>query len=99
MMKATAIAASAKVIIPPLIPAYMLAENIINEATAIPLTIAAAVGGACWYLNGRFTRIEAVQESQNKTLERLEEKLDSRPCGIAESCPQPPPWQHKNKHH
>ena len=69
-----------KVVIPPIVPLWMMATSVITEETALPLTIVCAVGGACWYLQGRFTRIESHQETVHATLDRLEKKIDSRPC-------------------
>jgi hypothetical protein len=62
-----------KTILPTFVPLLAMSENMITEQTGIPLTIVAAVGGACWYLNGRFTRIET-------KIEDLTENIMSRSC-------------------
>jgi hypothetical protein len=62
-----------KSLLPPLVPVLAVAENVITESTGVPLTILAAVGGACWYLQGRFTKIE-------DKLEQLSEDLAKLPC-------------------
>lgn len=64
-----------KVCVPPLAATWALAEGMINEQTGVPLTIVAAVGGACWYLNGRFTKLEDGQESLQREIGQIKEKV------------------------
>ena len=64
-----------KVMLPPLIPIAAMVDNVINEQTGVPLTIVAAIGGACWYINGRFTKLE-------DAVERVQKNLEERPCQI-----------------
>lgn len=68
-----------KVVLPAAVPVIAVAENLITEQTGVPLTIVAAIGGACWYLNGRFTRIE-------DSIDDLRKNLENRPCQKA-ACP------------
>ena len=70
-----------KTILPSSIPVIAMTEGIITENTGVPLTIVCAIGGACWYLQGRFTRIE-------DRLEELSTDLKRRPCQL-DKCPMP----------
>ena len=75
--KATVIgSAIGKTVILPLTPVLMLGADIINEATAVPLTIVCAVGGGCWWLSGTLRGLKDGQESTHKRLSRIERKLD-----------------------
>ena len=76
----TAVTITGKVLVPAALPSCFLAADIISGTTALPLTIVAAVGGACWYLNGRFTAIEIHSEDLKIRLGRIEQKMDSLPC-------------------
>lgn len=49
---------TAKLLTPPIAAIGLAATGIITQDTSVPLTIAASIGGGCWYLNGRFTKIE-----------------------------------------
>ena len=69
-----------KVVLPTAIPVLAVAEHMITEQTGVPLTILCAVGGACWYLNGRFTRIE-------DSIGDLKRNLENRPCQRTDTCP------------
>ena len=81
MVKAMAAAALVgKVVVPPLTEVTLIAADVITESTGVPLTIVAAVGGACWYLNGRFTKLE-------DGLNSLRDELSNRPCGVNAACP------------
>lgn len=79
------IAITGKVLLPASVPSCFLAADIISETTAVPMTIVAAVSGACWYLNGRFTTIEIHQKDQKDRLRRIEEMIDDLPCH-GENC-------------
>lgn len=68
-----------KTLMPTSVPVIAMSEGMITEATGVPLTILCAVGGACWYLQGRFTKIE-------DRLDRLNDNIQSRPCQ-AQPCP------------
>jgi len=69
-----------KFCLPASIPFVMLAQSMINEQTATPLTVVCGIAGACWYINGRFTRIEVV-------LEDLKEASDASRTHHAQLCP------------
>ena len=75
LAKLSAVAAIGKAVLPP--SAVVLAESqgIIDEKTAVPLSIVVGIGAACWYLNGRFTKVET-------KLDDLAQNLNSRPCQI-----------------
>ena len=47
-----------KISAPVSVPLIAQATGLINEQTSVPLTIMGAVGGACWYLSSRLTKIE-----------------------------------------
>lgn len=68
-----------KTILPPMVPVMAVAENVITESTGVPLTIVVAVGGACWYLQGRFTKIE-------DKIDAVADDLAKRPCQY-DKCP------------
>ena len=69
-----------KVLLPPALPLGLMAQSMITSDTGIPLSSVGAVGGACWYLNGRFTRIE-------DKLDAVQKNLEARPCQIG-MCPE-----------
>lgn len=48
-----------KMILPSLVPSALFAEGMLDEHTLIPATVVASACGLCWYLSGRFTKIEA----------------------------------------
>ena len=78
--KTSAVLAIGKAVVPPM-AAWFVAEALtIDEGTKVPITILVAAGGACWHLNGRFTKIE------NK-IKTLSDSLDSRPCQIQKCTP------------
>jgi hypothetical protein len=52
------ISLASKVLLPGAIPDLLLGAGVIDESTVLPMTVVVAIGGACWYLNGRLTRIE-----------------------------------------
>ena len=70
-----------KTALPSSIPIIAMSEGMITADTGVPLTIVAAVGGACWYLNGRFVKIET-------QLKDMVDELNKRPC--ATMCPSQP---------
>ena len=47
------------------------ANGMINDGTGISLVFCAAVGGGCWYLSNRFTRIEDKLEEMQANLKKL----------------------------
>ena len=69
---AAATGITTKVLLPAAVPIVAMGENFISESTGVPLTIVVAVGGACWYLNGRFTRIAHVICAASATLLKLQ---------------------------
>jgi hypothetical protein len=78
---------TAKFLTPSLAAIGLASTGLINEQTQVPLTIVGVVGGACWYLNGRFTKLEDGQEQLNGKINSLREDLSKRPCGISAICP------------
>ena len=57
--------------LPAITPLIAQAAGLINEQTVVPLTVVSAIGGACWYLNGRLTRIEdKIENMENKFKDR-----------------------------
>lgn len=97
----TAKATIGKALVPPLIPVAMFAagegHNIINENTLLPFTVVISIGAALWYLQGRFTRIEAKLDSHSEKIESLSKRLESRPCTMGSDCPpvKKPHWAEK----
>lgn len=64
-----------KLVLPPLVPLGLFATDIINEQTAMPLALVAAVGGGCWYVGSAFQSLRDGQDSTHKRLSRIERKL------------------------
>jgi len=58
-----------------MVPVGMLAADLINEQTALPLTIVCAVGGGCWYLSGFLRGLKDGQKATNKRISRIERKM------------------------
>lgn len=73
-------ASALKVLLPPMLPLCMFASSLISETTVVPLTLAGGFGGVCWYLQGRFTRIETI-------LERLEQDAAASRKHHSTLCP------------
>ena len=86
MAKVGAVAAMSKAVLPPLAVVIAEANGVITEHTAVPLTLVVGISGACWYLQGRFTRIEDSIAELNRT-------IVARPC---HHCP--PTLNHKPKY-
>ena len=77
---ATAGSIGTKVVLPAAIPIVAVAENFITEQTGVSLTFVVTACGICWYLNGRFTKLEdAVRE--------LQKNLETHHCQRTDKCP------------
>ena len=68
-----------KVVLPTVAPLMLMTGGLITENTAVPLTIVCGVSGACWYLNGRLTRIEDSIEQLRQQIQR--DQRDQRDAG------------------
>lgn len=75
----TVSAIGTKVVLPAAIPIIAVSENIITEKTGVSLTFVITACGICWYLNGRFTRLE-------DAVKQLKRNLDTRPCQRNNEC-------------
>ena len=80
-----AVAALGKAVLPPCAVIMAEVNGYIDEKTAVPLSVVVGIGAACWYLIGRFTKIET-------KLDDLAENISSRPC---QSCPAPSVPNHR----
>jgi hypothetical protein len=67
------VAAIGKTTLPPI--GVFLAEvsGLIDDKTAVPLSLVAAIGGGCWYLSSRLTQIE-------DSIKELRTELENKPC-------------------
>ena len=85
--KICAVTAAGKAVLPPMGVIVAEAAGYIDAQTAVPLSVVVGIGGACWYLQGRFTKIEDKIDEMNRNIQ-------SRPC---QSCLAPANHQIKPK--